>query len=93
MTVYLVGVLKVHRADWQAKYQQKLPSLVDRHGGRILAAGAPVVVEGEASAPDRLVLFSFPSVKAAQAWYDDPDHASLVELRQSGSNLNLWRIA
>jgi len=89
MTVYLSGMLRVRNTAWQTEYQQRLPAVLKRYGGEILAAGAPAAFEGGAPLPDRLIIFRFPSMEAARAWYQDPEHGPLVQLRQSGADLDL----
>jgi uncharacterized protein (DUF1330 family) len=36
-----------------------------------------------------VVMFEFPSMTAAQAWYNDPEYAPLKKIRQSGAKLDL----
>ena len=91
MTAYIVGHLTVRNTDWQKDYQARLPEIVARHGGK-LTAGAPQHFEGDGAMPDRVVVFEFPTMEAARAWYADPDHAPLVELRQTGADLFLLGI-
>lgn len=93
MTVYAVGLLSLRNTDWQAAYQAKLPAVLAKHGGAIVAAKPAARLEGEGPSPDRVILFSFPDADAARAWHADPDHAPLVALRQSGASLDLFLLA
>lgn len=88
MSALLVGLLVVRGTGWQEAYQKELPKVLQKHGGRILAAASPEKFEGE-EAPDRLVIFEFPDLASARRWYSDPAHQRLVALRQSGSSLEL----
>ncbi|MDZ4381983.1 MAG: DUF1330 domain-containing protein [Parvibaculum sp.] len=89
MTYYIAGLLRIRETGWLAEYQQRLPAVVKRHGGEILAAGAPDRLEGVEKSPDRLIVMQFPSREAALAWYADDDHSPLIELRKTGADLDL----
>jgi len=89
MTYYVAGLLRIRETGWQAEYQQRLPAVLKRHGGEVLAAGVPDPLEGTANPPDRLIVMRFPSQEAALAWYADADHSPLIELRKTGADLDL----
>ena len=42
--------------------------------------------------PGRLVLFSFPSEKAAKEWYADPEYQKISEHRRAGTTTNFLTI-
>ena len=46
------------------------------------------VLEGAWNLPGTVIL-RFPSVKAAQAWYDDPEYLQLAEIRHRAADANL----
>lgn len=46
------------------------------------------VLEGAWNFPGTVIL-RFPSVKAAQAWYDDPEYLQLAEIRHRAADANL----
>lgn len=73
-------------------YRQQVPALVARHGGRFLVrGGAAVRLEGQGE-PGRQVILEFPDMAHARAFYDDPDYAPLIALRQRASTLTLTLI-
>jgi uncharacterized protein (DUF1330 family) len=86
---YMAGLVKVRDPAWLDEYKPKCLALVEKHGGRYLAAApSPERLEGEEPV-DILVVLEFPSVEAAKAWYADPDYQPLIRLRQSGSDIEL----
>ena len=88
MAAYAIGSLTIRDSSWVAEYLPKTLALVEKHGGRYLARGRPTaVLEGDAAPPSAVVVLEFPSIEAAKAWYDDPDYAPLIRLRQSGATL------
>lgn len=86
MAAYLIADLDVHDADLAAEYRRQVMPLVAKHGGTYAARGGEVrVLEGDWT-PSRLVIISFPSMAAAQAFYDDPAYRPVMELRQRSSS-------
>ena len=80
MAAYLVAFVTAHGLDWFSAYQANVPPIVRKHGGRYLAVpksipNAVEILEGMASAPGAIVLFSFPSMPAIKAFLADPSYA------------------
>lgn len=90
MPAYLVGGVDVSDPAWVAEYGPKVEALVQKHGGRYLVRGGEMdVVEGATPAGRVMVVVEFPSLEAARAWYNDPDYAPLIKLRQTGSEAEI----
>ena len=86
MPAYLVGGVDVSDPAWVEEYGPKVQALVEKHGGRYLVRGGEMdVVEGTTPAGRVMVVVEFPSLEAARAWYNDPEYAPLIKLRQTGS--------
>jgi uncharacterized protein (DUF1330 family) len=45
-------------------------------------------LEGEGTLPSTIVVLEFPTMAQAKAWYNDPEYAPLITLRQGGSTLD-----
>lgn len=89
MAAYAIGSLTIHNTDWQKEYGEKMPALIQKHSGKVLAKSLALSLEGASSLPDAVVIIEFPSPEQAQAWYADPDHERLKQLRRSGADLDL----
>jgi uncharacterized protein (DUF1330 family) len=89
MAAYAIGALTVHDTGWQKEYGESMPALIKKHGGKVLAKSAADTLEGQARLPGTVVMIEFPTAGAARAWYDDPDHARLKQLRSSGADFDL----
>ncbi|MES2739389.1 MAG: DUF1330 domain-containing protein [Pseudomonadota bacterium] len=89
MAAYAIGSLTVHNTDWQKEYGAKMPALIEKHGGKVLAKAPAQGLEGQTLLPGTIVMIEFPSERQALAWNEDPDHAPLKQLRQGGSNFDL----
>lgn len=90
MSYILAGMMKISDPSWTSEYAARMPALLARHQGQVLASGPAERFEGTENLPDRLVVLSFPNAAAARAWYDDPDNQDLVALRQTGSTFELF---
>ncbi len=93
MVAYAIGSLTVHNTDWQQEYGEKMPALIAKHGGKVLAKAPARALEGQALLPGTVVMIAFPSERQALAWNDDPEHAPLRRLRQGGSRFDLMLLS
>jgi uncharacterized protein (DUF1330 family) len=90
LVAYVIGQLRINdAAEYQAYLDGFLPSFL-RHGGEMLATSkqATTVLEGSWGFPGTVIL-RFPSVEAAQAWYDDPEYRELASIRHRTADANL----
>ena len=70
-------------------YRQKVTAVVEQYGGRFLVRGGDVRhLEGKLPL-DRLVVLEFPSVEAAQRFYDSAEYAPLLRLRLASTKSDL----
>ena len=88
---YVIGRIAIHDRAWTKEYGARAPAIIARHGGRYLSRGSALTqLEGIGSGDlSGIVLLAFPSREDALAWYNDPEYAELVRLRQTGAVLDL----
>jgi uncharacterized protein (DUF1330 family) len=88
MAAYVIARLEVRDTTWRESYSPKTAELIRKHGGRVLAPfGSKVeALEGNAKLPTNVVILEFPSKEQAKAWYNDPEYAPLIKLRQAGAD-------
>ena len=90
MPAYLIGRVQMRDPFWVEEYGAKIQPLIQKYGGRYLVrAGKMETLEGSAPLPSVMVVLEFPSMEQARAWYQDPDYAPLIKLRQGGSDAEL----
>ena len=88
MTAYAIGRLQMRDPSWVDEYRPKTMELVKKHGGKAIVRGGKMErLEGKEALPSVVVVLEFPSMAHAKAWYNDPDYAPLIKLRQTGSDL------
>ena len=81
-------VLEVTDAAQMDTYRAGVFSTVEKHGGRYVVIGGPLeVVEGHWR-PAFPVIIEFPSMAAAQRWYNSAEYAPLKALRLAATRGN-----
>ena len=91
MAAYIVAQLDVKNTDWQKEYGPKAGALVQKHGGKVIAGAGYALerLEGKQPLPGVMFILGFPSAEQAKAWYNDPEYAQLIALRQTGADANI----
>ena len=85
----MVDIFQDFRADTKItdqktydEYKRQVGPLIAKFGGRFLVRGGKhAVLEGSWQL-DRLVVIEFPMMEAITSWYNSPEYAPLLALRQ-----------
>jgi uncharacterized protein (DUF1330 family) len=86
MKGYLVIDLSIKVLDEFLGYAEKIPTFVEKHGGRYIVQGVvPERMEGD-WIPERLVIIEFPSTQKAKDFLADPEAQGLKALRHSSTD-------
>jgi uncharacterized protein (DUF1330 family) len=89
MPAYLIADTRVTDQVAYDEYRRQVGPQIARFGGRFLIrGGAHQVLEGTWQ-PGRVVVIEFPTMAALRAWYDSPEYAPLIALRQRAAEGNL----
>jgi uncharacterized protein (DUF1330 family) len=82
MAVYVVSEVAVLDEETAQRYRDLAALSIDEFGGRYLVRGAvPSMLEGDWDPAERVVIVEFPSENAARAWYDSPEYAAALAVR------------
>lgn len=76
-----------------AEYASHTRETIEAHSGRYLVIGGRVEVKEGSSMFRFPVVIEFPSLDAANAWYDSPEYAPLKALRHSAGRFNAVFVA
>jgi uncharacterized protein (DUF1330 family) len=60
-------------------------AVVTKYGGKFIVRGGKIEPKEGGWTPKRIVVVEFPSLSQAQKWYDSPEYAPLIRLRQKAS--------
>jgi uncharacterized protein (DUF1330 family) len=86
---YLVADVTVTNPGPYVEYQQKVPALVAKYGGKYLVrAGTMYPMEGKLGV-ERIVIVEFESYEAAMRFYESDDYAPLLKLRKENTDSHL----
>lgn len=92
MSAYIIGQVSVNDPETYSKYTDKVPALVEKHGGKYLVRGGNVdTFEGD-TFNERIVVIEFPSRQALQNWYDDPDYQAAMVFRHAASEAQILAV-
>lgn len=89
MKAYLVLDFTVHDLPGFRPYIEKVPSYIERHGGKYIVRGAaPETIEGDWR-PERMVIIEFPARANAESFLADPDFQELAKTRHKTTTSKL----
>jgi uncharacterized protein (DUF1330 family) len=85
MPAYVLAEIEITNPEGYKGYTAVVGESIKKYGGRFLARGGSALpLEGEW--PERRrVLLEFPSVEAAQTWWDSPEYSKPKEMRRANS--------
>jgi uncharacterized protein (DUF1330 family) len=88
MKAYLVLDFTIHDLEAFREYIRKVPSFIEKHGGKYIVQRAePTPIEGDWR-PERMVILEFPARQNATEFLTDPEFQDLLA-RTTTSNLVL----
>jgi uncharacterized protein (DUF1330 family) len=86
--VYMIVNLHVTDADTYRKYEKGFFPLLKKYGGEFVTYDDnPLHFEGDSPRNGRVIIFRFPSEKAAKDWYADVDYQAISEFRRAGTQM------
>jgi uncharacterized protein (DUF1330 family) len=89
MAAYLIANIEVKDPAKFEEYRQKVVPVIQKFGGRYLVRGGDVRrLEGNLPLK-RLVVLEFPTIEAAQQFYDSDEYEPILKLRLSSTQSDL----
>ena len=86
--VYMIANLTVNDADEYRKYEKGFFPILKKFGGEFITFDDNhETLEGTDPLEGRVIIFKFPSERAAKNWYNDAEYQALSEFRRSGTVL------
>ena len=89
MAAYLVSDVTVRNAEAFETYRSRAAEAIAKYCGRYLARGGEVQVREGVWNPRNIVIVEFQSMQQARAWYQSPEYASALEVRDIALERNL----
>lgn len=91
MSIYFVVRLNVTDPEQFAQYFQRVMPLIAHRGGRLIAQGAPEVIEGTSRSP-QAVVFEWPSRQDFLDYWYSEEYAEIKLLREGAAEFQAWLI-
>jgi len=85
MSAYVIAEVDVVDPVAYEEYRKQVLAVVTKYNGKFIVRGGKVDPKEGGWTPKRIVVLEFPSLAQAQKWYDSPEYAPLIKLRQKAS--------
>jgi uncharacterized protein (DUF1330 family) len=85
MSAYAIAEIDVVDPAAYEDYRKQVLAVVTKYGGKFIVRGGTIDPKEGGWTPKRIVVVEFPSMAQAQKWYDSPEYAPLIKLRQKAS--------
>jgi len=85
MTAYWVARAKINDPGEYKKYTDRVPGIIGKFGGRVLARGGRFQILEGPEKFHRFVVIEFPSLELAVACHDSPEYTEAAAFRRSGA--------
>lgn len=86
--VYIIANLKIKDKDTYRVYEKGFFPILKKYGGEFLTYDDTTkTFEGSYPIEDRMIIFTFPSPKKAEEWFNDPEYQGLAKNRRLSSEL------
>jgi uncharacterized protein (DUF1330 family) len=86
MPVYALAQLRIHDRATYDRYQSRFMPILQKYGGRLLAADeTPRVLEGQWWDRNKVVLMQFSDEETFRAWATSPEYAEISKDRKAGA--------
>jgi len=89
MPAYLIAEIEVTDPAAYEDYKKLTPAAITRYGGRFLVRGGKVESREGDWSPQRLIVVEFPTMTQARAFYDSPEYAPALAIRQRAARSRL----
>ena len=89
MAGYAIANINVKDPTTYKEYTSQVQATLDKYGGKFVVRGGKYeIMEGDWQ-PGRLVIIEFESPEAAKNWYNSPEYAVILPIRQKASTGDL----
>lgn len=87
MPAYWVARSRITDPTTYRKYTDRVPEIIGRHGGKILARGGRYRIMAGPEKFQRYVVIEFPTFEQAVACFESPEYQAASVFRQAGGEV------
>ena len=86
MAVYSISSINVK--DWETyeKYMKKVPSIIEKYGGKYLVRGGEILADDTTWQPKRIVILEFPTRKDMEKFSNSAEYKPVAALRHKAAD-------
>lgn len=90
MTAYVISEVEILDESEAQRYRELASASIAQYGGRYIVRGAtPEVPEGDWPSSQRVVVVEFPTMERLRRWYNSPEYAEALAVRQTALSRRL----
>ena len=90
MPAYWVARATIHDPATYKKYTDRVPEIVGRHGGKILARGGRYRIMAGPEKFQRHVVIEFPTFEQAISCFESPEYQDASVFRRAGGDVETF---
>jgi uncharacterized protein (DUF1330 family) len=83
MRAYVISEVEVRDRAAMEAYRALAAATIAQYGGRYLARGGAAELGEGGPPPKTIIIVEFPSMERAREWYESPEYAEALKLRQT----------
>ena len=87
MAAYWVARAKINDPVMYKKYTDRVPAIVDRFGGKILARGGRYQIMEGPETFHRFIVIEFPTLEQGVACFTSPEYQEAAAFRRGGAGI------
>jgi len=85
MPAYWIARAKINDPVEYKKYTDRVPEIIRKHGGKVLARGGRYEIMEGPEKFHRFVVIEFPTLEAARACFKSPEYDEAAAFRRKGA--------
>ena len=86
MAVYSISSITVKDCDIYKEYMEKVPAIIEKHGGKYLVRGGDILSDDTSWGPQRIVILEFPNIEQMKAFRDSEEYKPVAALRHKAAD-------
>lgn len=87
MPAYWIARARITDAVAYKKYTDRVPAIIDRYGGTILARGGRYRINEGPETFHRFVVIEFPTIEQGVACFESPEYQDAAAFRRAGGGV------
>lgn len=85
MSVYSISSIEVKDWDAYEDYMKKVPSIIEKYGGKYIVRGGEIYSDNTSWEPKRIVILEFPTLENLNNFRDSEDYKPVAAIRLRAS--------